>query len=229
MMNLTQYQLKKKEQIQLQKAPRVRCLKCRRPKTACYCSQIQPFEPSLIFIILMHPLEAKRTIATGRMAHLCLSNSLLFRGLDFTNHDQVNAIIRNPRNFPMLLYPGATSTDFSHMKIENRRKLIPTNRQLVVFVIDGTWHTVKKIKLLSRNLDPLPLIQFTPEQPSRFHIRKQPHSHCYSTIEAIHQLITLIESNSSGIHNHLLDVLDFMVDRQMAHIKPRNQTSNLIP
>jgi DTW domain-containing protein YfiP len=76
------------------------CLRCRRPRSDCYCSVISPFESEPRFIILSQPREAKHRLGTGRMAHLCLANSELFQGVDFSDDDRVNREIGDPRIVP---------------------------------------------------------------------------------------------------------------------------------
>jgi DTW domain-containing protein len=194
---------------------RVRCSKCRKPEATCYCQMILPFASNPVFAILIHKAETRRSIATGRMAHLCLSNSYMFEGVDFTAHDGVNALIEDPGNYCVVLSPGKNSINLS--SISNRNGIFPESRQLVVFVIDGTWSQAKRMRRLSENIKQLPSICFTPKTPSKFLVRKQPASHCYSTIEAIHECISLI-SKASQPHRNLLTAFDYMVTQQVGYV-----------
>ena len=59
------------------------------------------------FVFLMHPKEFKHEkAATGRLTHLCLSNSFVQVGVDFDADEAVRAVMDDARNFPVLLYPG---------------------------------------------------------------------------------------------------------------------------
>jgi len=214
-MNLEQYQRARLERLRAEKPPRVRCRQCKRAQVTCYCAHIKAFSPATQFVILIHRDEARRTIATGRMAHLCVSNSRFFEGTNFTNHEPVNAILRNPANHCVVLYPGTNSVDISKVPAEKRRALFPPDKQLVVFVIDGTWAQARRIKRLSLNLTPVPLVGFTPPRLSTFRVRKQPHPVCFSTIEAIHYFIELLEAPPSGAHENLLEVFNAMVEQQI--------------
>ena len=160
------------------------------------------------------------------MAHLCLSNSLLIRGNDFTQNAQVNQIIDDPKNHCLLLYPTANSIDISNRKViqENRQLLFPENKNVVLFVIDGTWSTAKKTLRLSVNLKKLQAIHFSPEKPSHFRVRKQPRPQCYSTIESIHHVIELFDASSQKSapinrpQDVLLTVFSHMVEQQIGFI-----------
>jgi DTW domain-containing protein YfiP len=199
------------------------CWRCRRPLGGCYCFLIRPFASEPRMIILSQPREAKHRLGTGRMAHLCLSNSALIEGVDFTLDHRVNREIDNPLNFPVLLYPSNDSIDLSKLNCRERRALVPNWQRLVVFVLDGTWKSVRKMIRSSQNLRRLPAISFAPATPSAYRIRRQPRPQCYSTIEAIHQVIDLFAASGEGCgaaarpHDNLLAVFASLVDRQLTY------------
>jgi len=176
------------------------------------------------FVILIHPIEVHRRIATGRMSHLVLQNSHLIMGQDYTENFQVNAILEDPRRHNVMLYPGRYSQNLTDLSEPERSTLFPADKRLTIFVIDGTWATARRTVRQSKNLSPLPRICFSPEKPSNFRVRKQPHAACYSTIEAIHHTIELVGSSQSfnvqdREHDKLLYVFDKMVERQLEFIR----------
>ena len=200
------------------------CTACLQPQFSCYCQENRAFDPGIKFVVLIHPIEVRRRIATGRMAHLNLSNSELIAGHDYSENPKVNSILTDPSNHCVMLYPGPLSANLSKMSSDDRKNIIPENKKLVIFVIDGTWATARKMVRLSANLKDLPRICFTPERPSNFKVRKQPAPECFSTIEAIHQTIELLGPavgfpTLTGQHDQLLKVFSFMVDRQLSFIQ----------
>ncbi|UXR65960.1 DTW domain-containing protein [Bdellovibrio bacteriovorus] len=203
---------------------RQHCPVCIQPQTGCYCQHIKPFDPCISFVILIHPIELRRRIATGRMSHLCLQHSYLISGQDYSSHEIVNQLINDPERHCVILYPGSDSLNLSLMPAGRRDGLAPLGKKLTVFVIDGTWATAKKMMRESQNLGSLPQICFSPEKPSAFRVRKQPSDFCYSTIEAIHQTIELL-GDSRGFntalrqHDNLLQVFDVLVERQLDYLK----------
>ena len=184
------------------------------------CTYVKAFKTRTRFALLMHPQEAKKIRnGTGRLAHLALSNSEIFTGLDFSEHPGVNDLLADERYNPLILYPGKTSKDVSRY---NPEQLSEDGKTPLVFVIDGTWKAAKNIMKLSQNLHFLPRISLLAKEPSRFLIKQQPNILCMSTIEAIYFLLEEIENkgleNMEGRHKNLLDVLDKMVSMQLAHI-----------
>ena len=198
------------------------CARCRRPGATCYCSFIEPFDSLPRFVILSQPRETKHRLGTGRMAHLGLANSLWYEGVDFSQHAHVNREIADPAHAPMLLYPGRDAMNLSRLNSIERRRLVTGPRAPVVFVLDGTWKSVRKMLRLSDNLRRLPSICFEPSTPSAYGFRREPRPECYSTIEAIHQVIELfnVAKSADAItrdHDRLLRAFHFMVATQLAY------------
>ena len=200
------------------------CSRCRRPGVGCYCALIEPFDSVPRFVILSQPREAKHRLGTGRMAHLGLANSLWFEGVDFSQHSQVNREIADPANAPMLLFPSRQAVNLSKLTPAERQQPSAAPRAALVFVLDGTWKSVRKMMRLSENLRRLPTICFDPPAPSSYGFRREPRPECYSTIEAIHQVIDLfnvpnLEDPTARRHDRLLKAFHFMVATQLAYTR----------
>lgn len=219
-MNTTEYRRRKKELDEQTPKYRILCVKCIQPDFSCYCKSIKPVECAINFVILIHPIEAKRRIATGRMSHLCLAGSHLINGQNFSDNQLVNSLIADPSHQSVLLYPGPKSTNVSILSESQRREQFLTEKKLRIFVVDGTWATARRTVRQSLNINRLPRISFSATKTSNFRVRKQPAPHCFSTIEAIHHTIELFDSSKNQTdhirpYDHLLDVFNGMVERQL--------------
>lgn len=191
--------------------PRGLCLRCLRPPLTCYCAHVKPFDPGIRFVILIHKREQQKRINTGRLAHLCLENSLLLPGYDSYDKDEsVNTLLDDKAYNHVVLYPGKNSTDLETIPLETREAMRPLN----VFVIDGIWRTAKKTIENSKRLRELPRVCFTPAAQSRFRVRIQPEAAYCSTVEAIHHTIELLGPKDRK-HDNLLEVFDRMVEQQL--------------
>jgi DTW domain-containing protein len=142
------------------------------------------------FAFLMHPKEYKQEkAATGRLTHLCLRNSAIHMGIEFDLHPPVQALLSDPASYPVLLYPGPEARDLS------QGELSPTElgeRRLVVLLLDATWSLGRKMLRLSPSLQRLPRVMFTGAAPSRYVIKQQPQPGCLSTLEATHELLSVL-------------------------------------
>lgn len=150
------------------------------------------------FVFLMHPYEAKRVKAnTGRLTHLCLRDSELHLGIGFDEHEAVQALINDPKNLPVLLYPSREALDLSTVQSHDpqlsalRAQL--ESRRLVVFLLDATWRLVRPMLRTTLSLQRLPRIMFSNAAPSRYIIKRQPEPGCLSTLEATHELLVALD------------------------------------
>ncbi len=220
-MTLKQYHIKKKEhQIELEKEygqHRNSCLRCFRPIKSCFCQSIKPFPTKTQIIILMHPMEAKEKVGTGRLAHLCLKNSNIIVGINFKENLKVQHILNDPEVFPVILYPGEKSHNISKGPLKGFN---PNKKKLTVFVIDATWAHAKIIMRENTQFHHRPWISFDSSNTSKFTIKHQPSKLCLSTIESIYYLL-----QGCGVQGYedlkqseeeLLKTLQKLVDFQIA-------------
>jgi DTW domain-containing protein YfiP len=190
-MDKSEYLLKK--QIEQQKITPHRdiCCTCLRPATACLCNTIQPFNTNFEFCILMHPLEAKRMqVGTGRMLNKALLNCQLIVGESFDKDAQVQRILKNPKYYPILLYPGPTSVNISEVSFD---KSLIEDKTPIIFILDSTWACSKKMLKLTTSIHNIPRISFTLPFLSKFDIKTQPKDYCLSTIESVYCVLTELE------------------------------------
>jgi DTW domain-containing protein YfiP len=179
---------------------RIMCYRCFWPKPLCWCDSIQPMNTATRFVFLMHPKEFKQEKAgTGRLTHLCLKNSEILVGVGFDEVGDVQALIHDPRNYAVLLYPGIEARNLSLGDLPAAEL---AGRRLLVFILDATWSGARKMLKLSPSLQRLPRVMFTPTSVSRFVIKQQPQEGCLSTLEATHELLGALEK--SGLDRYLL-------------------------
>jgi len=214
-MNLKEY-LNNKKNI-TERVFREKCYKCFRPKKNCFCTSLKHIETNSEFVILMHPMEAKKVkIGTARLANVCLNNCRIIQGVNFTEDNEVNSIINSEQYYSMVLYPGESSHNITLAPIE---KKIISNKKLLFFIIDGTWANAKIIMRESKNIQKLSRISFSTSNLSKFSIKHQPDKFCLSTIESIYYLLDSlnkwdIESLNSS-HDELNHALKMLVDFQV--------------
>lgn len=201
------------------------CYRCYWPEPLCWCGSITPMATRTKFVILMHPYEFKRIKAnTGRLTHLCLADSEVHIGIEFDGHEAVQALINDPKNYPVLLYPGKDALDLSKVDLSDPQLSALNSqlaqRRLVVFLLDATWRLVRPMLRLSPSLQRLPKIMFSNAAPSRYVIKRQPEPGCLSTLEATHELLLALDR--SGLDRYtmpeqLLSVFQRMQDIQIKH------------
>lgn len=184
-------------------ADRVLCARCRRPEQVCVCGHVHPLPTRTRVVLLQHPKERKVGVGTARIAHLALPNSLLRVGLDFSKDPLVRAAVAAPGSV-CVLFPRRGALDVSEL---------PADLPVTLVVLDGTWSLARKLLRLNPALAALPAVAFTPRRPSQYRIRRQPAAMCVSTIEALAEVLQVIEPEN-GPFDRLLEPFRAMVDRQ---------------
>jgi DTW domain-containing protein YfiP len=138
----------------------------------------------------MHPKEFRKTKnGTGHFTHLSLSNSKIFIGIDFTNHDEINSILNADQNNCFVLYPHKNSIKL------NRQTIQKENKKNVLFIIDSTWPCSRKILACSKNIKDLPKVSFIHTKTSQFKIKTQPNEYCLSTMESTLCILELLNTH----------------------------------
>lgn len=170
-------------------------------------------------VLLMHPKEFRhQKCTTGRLTCLNLANSEIVPGVGFDDNARVRALVDDPLNFPVLLYPGDGA-------ISLRGGALPAlplgERRLVVFLVDATWHGARTIVRESPSLMRLPRVTIEPRAPSLFTIKRQPAAWCLSTIEAAHELLLALDAGGLDVYpdkDRLLASFSAMQDFQVRQI-----------
>lgn len=107
-----------------------------------------------------------------------------------------------------LLYPGDDARLLSELPQHEHPE------QLVI--PDGTWHHVKTLMRDVPQLQTLPRYRLAPVTPSAYRIRREPHAHGLSTLEATVAALKALEPETDGLDD-LLSVFNRMVTDQVEH------------
>ena len=184
--------------------PRPLCRGCRRPLGACFCDRVTILPTRTRILILQHPREHRVAIGTARMAHRALPNSKLRVGVHFAHDPGVLAALAgSPATY--VLFPGPGTVPVEQL---------PRDRAVTLVVLDGTWSQARKLLKRNPSIAALPRVAFRPLKPSAYVIRREPADFCVSTIEALAEVLTVLEPEG-GRFERLLDPFHAMVERQL--------------
>jgi DTW domain-containing protein YfiP len=156
-------------------------------------------------LILQHPRERDVAIGTARMASLCLPNSELAIGADWSESARLKAALSDPERPAVLLYPGEGAIDVTAN---------PPAGPVTLIVVDGTWRQARNLVKHNPAIAALPKYAFTPPAPSNYRIRKEPDEAYVSTIEALFYVLGALEGDPARFEA-LLVPFRAMVDTQI--------------
>ncbi len=189
--------------------PRRTCARCFRPELVCYCAVCPTISNRTQVQIMQHPRERFHPLGTARIVQQSLHRVELH-----VLHDMKLAPgVLLPDD--ALLFPAPGARDLALVPLPERP------RRLVV--LDGTWHQARQIYKSLPELHALPRFVLSPEQPTRYRIRRPPGPKFVSTLEAVHQALEILEPDTLNLRG-LLFAFDRMIDLHLeaARLAPRN-------
>jgi DTW domain-containing protein YfiP len=185
--------------------PRPTCPRCFRPKSGCFCTDLQPIATKTRVVILQHPRERDVGIGTVRLARVGLAAAELRRGIDFSDDPVVRDVAASGNAY--VLFPGDDAIDVETASFPSPITLI---------VVDGTWRQAQKIIHRNPALAALPRLRLSPRAPSLYgEIRREPAAHCVATVEAIAHVLGYLEKDQERF-SALLRPMAAMVAQQRA-------------
>ncbi len=192
------------------------CSTCKRPPSVCYCSALVQVVNRIKVLIIQHPLEQKHPFNTGRMAHLCLTNSDLIVA-EHLSDESLDKMLSIPS---LLLYPSLNWLP----KVEQLNSDVkPFEKVEQLIVIDSNWNKSKKMLHINPRLQALPRLSLHSHEKSNYQIRKSSMSESLSTVESIVQALTQLEGDQS--YNQLLKPFKKMIELQQANKRAHKKTT----
>ncbi len=182
--------------------PRPVCSQCLRPPKVCYCHTIHNISNQWPVYILQHPKESSHAIGTARIAQLSLEHCHTV--VAATPEENTAFVELITKTQPLLVYPGEESRPVAELDKQALRPLL---------FLDGSWRKTRRMLHESSLLASLPRVSM-PMPVSRYKIRKEPVPEAVSTVEAITEVLGLLEQDSDRYHP-LLTTMDWIIAQQI--------------
>jgi DTW domain-containing protein YfiP len=225
--------------------PRDLCPRCRRPpqlhgRKFCICSTL-PSEPIALqhtrVLILQHPAESKKTIASVPLIPLCIQQFDVKKGNHFSASVVQQAVDEGFE--PLLLFPGpgALALDAEVPNGQNAEDSNPqaprdgqsftasdpaSPRKVCLVLIDGTWTQARHMVRHSPELAACcKHVMFEGEVEAIINpLRREPEQHCTSTLEACTRALRLVERTpqASAAADHMEAALRAIVNAQLSMV-----------
>ena len=164
----------------------------------------------------MHPKEAKRNrTGTGQLAHISLKDSEIIQGLDFSRNARLQELLRDPKYFPMMMYPEKEAWN---AKKEGFKEAVGSRIPLII-ILDATWFCAKKMIDHNPFLLDYPRLSFFGDYRSIFTFKHEPKPEYISTIESCYYMIKELQTcglaNAAVNPEPLMDVFKEMIKFQL--------------
>ncbi|XP_019708770.1 tRNA-uridine aminocarboxypropyltransferase A isoform X2 [Elaeis guineensis] len=219
---------------------------CGRPSSVCVCDHLPscPIPTATRVVVLHHPHELRRKLATLPVLSKCLHNLYLLPGrrLRLGSSPLLDSLYHSSPSptKALFLFPSSDpSSPVADLGAWVAATPPADRRDPVLIVFDGTWREAKEmvaasLPFLSRFAVRVSLgCDEGKEGESIFEsellLRKEPFLGCVSTMEAVARALRVLEPDGAGadIEARLLAVLRAMVGFQAANLKPMKSRPRL--
>ncbi|XP_065911996.1 tRNA-uridine aminocarboxypropyltransferase 2-like isoform X2 [Dysidea avara] len=190
------------------------CDDCGRPRCVCLC---QSFPENLVpimtnIIILQHPNEENRTLATVPLLQKCIPTEKchVLRGRRFGGkYEVLEKAITAPDS--VVLFPSRTAVDLCRLP---QRPICTDGAALIV--IDGTWSQARGLFTHNEFLHRLQQVKLSDTATSEYVIRTQPTEASLSTLESIAYTLRWLEA-SPQLFDILVQPMRLLCHYQLEH------------
>ncbi len=198
------------------------CPGCEFLRSRCLCDTIAAIDNKTKIIILQHKIETKHALNTTRILVKSLKNISLIVGENFSDHEELNAVLSDPENKCALIFPTVHSAILKKEELYSRLPLTH------ILLLDGTWRKAKKIFFLSKNLHSLTTLKIEPEVKSDYRLRKSPIVTGLSTLEAAVHVLGVVEPElpTENLLRSFRKMIDLQIEKMGKETYKKNYKDN---
>jgi DTW domain-containing protein len=179
------------------------CVKCGKPTALCVCDGVTPVDNKVFVLILQHPQEQDRALATARLAVQHFKNAQLRIGLSWPSLSKILGRPTDPQRWAVLYLGSAKASEAApgrDIVVVDKKGAAVTNQDRVlrdlegVILLDGTWSQAKALWWRNAWMLKCWRVVLGPRQPSRYgRVRREPRRDALSTIESAAMLVAHLE------------------------------------
>ena len=180
------------------------CPHCQKPMPLCICDSVTPIENRLSLLILQHPQEQDRALATARLLPRHFADATVRVGLSWPSLSKaLGRPVENAARWAVLYLGSARAADLEaecEIVALNRKGEIAENQRAIlgklegVVLLDGTWSQAKALWWRNPWMLKCQRVILNPAHPSRYgRLRREPRSDGLSTIEAAATILAGLE------------------------------------
>lgn len=180
-----------------------RCPECRVAFDYCFC-ELRPVVPTKAGVcLLMYYSEPMKPSNTGWLIADLVPDTWAFGWLRTEVDPKLEALLDDPQWQPYVVFPGEYAEE---ARVVDQVSLADGKRPLFI-LLDATWTEARKMFRKSPYLDRFPVLSLTPEQISRYQLRRSKREEHLCTAEVAALCLDLGgDSQAAGALNAYLDV-----------------------
>ncbi len=193
-----------------------RCSGCRLAPTHCACAS-RPRVPTRAGVcLLMSEFEPLKPTNTGWLVADVVPDTFAFTWSRTHVDPALLALLDDPAWQPVVVFPAEFAAP-ERVVTDVPRDAAAASRRPLFILIDGTWSEARKAFRKSPWLDRLPVLGLSPEQVSRYRLRRAWHERHFCTAEVAGLCLEL--AGDADAARHLQAWLDVFSER---YLRARN-------
>ena len=179
------------------------CQTCGKPAALCVCDGVAPIDNKVFVLILQHPQEQDRALATARLTALHFKNALLKIGLSWPSLTKILGRPADPQRWAVLYLGSVKASEAApdrDIVVVDKKGAAVANQDRVlrdlegIILLDGTWSQAKALWWRNAWMLKCRRVVLGPRQPSRYgQVRREPRRDALSTIESAAMLLARLE------------------------------------
>lgn len=156
-----------------------RCPGCRVIFSHCLCQWRPLVSARSGMCLIMHDVEPLKPSNTGWLIADTIADTHAFAWSRTELDPRLPELLNDPQWQPYLVFPG----EFVAPERVVQQVEIPTNKRPLFVLLDATWTEARKMFRKSPYLEQLPVLSLTPEQSSRYTLRRSKRDDHFCTAE----------------------------------------------
>ncbi|OEC37313.1 conserved hypothetical protein [Pseudomonas cuatrocienegasensis] len=181
----------------------IRCASCRLAVTHCLCDWRPRIATQSGFCLVMHDVEALKPSNTGWLIADVVADTSAFGWSRTAVEEALLAVLADPQWQPFVVFPGEYAAP---ERVVNQVQAVDGKRPLFI-LLDATWTEARKMFRKSPYLDSLPVLSLSPEQLSRYRLRRSKRDDHLCTAEVAALCLELAgDTKAAGALDAYLDV-----------------------
>lgn len=179
------------------------CPRCRKAEALCVCDDIEAIDNKVFVLILQHPQEQDRALATARLTALHFKNAALKIGLSWSSLSKIMGQDTDPQRWAILYLGSVKAADAlpgrDVVLVDKKGEAIANQDRALrdiegIILLDGTWSQAKALWWRNAWMLKCRRVVLGPREPSRYgKIRREPRRDALSTIESAAMLVSRLE------------------------------------
>ena len=198
---------------------KARCAACRLIPSHCLCALRTSVPTRAGVCLVMSEFEALKPSNTGWLVADVVPDTHAFTWSRLHVEPALLALLDDPRWQPVVVFPGEFA---AQERVVGEIADAPGRRPLFI-LFDGTWSEARKAFRKSPYLDRFPVLSLTPEQISRYKLRRSWHEHHFCTSEVAALCLALArDTHAAQVLEATLDVFSdrYLRARQSLPVDP---------